>query len=315
MNIAGNIILSGLFLILLIYSAKLVENSFVKFGQMFRINEFFLGFVVLGIITSLPEISIAVFSSDHHPEISVGNLVGASTVILALIIGLSAVKYKLIKFQSSFSAMEILGGIATMFVMVFTLLDGYLGVFEGVLLILSYFAYLVFLNRKMWKLGRQVFYLTLENTSIYKLIVLVIAGIFLLLFSSNQIVNNLEIIVDALGISGTFVGLVLLSIGTNLPEITILLTAKKGSEEELALGNFFGSACVNVGILGLLALLANGVLIADTTALLIGIFFLFFALALFIFFMLSERSLNRTEGILLVTVYVAMIISQIMVAV
>jgi cation:H+ antiporter len=314
MNIAVNILLCGAFLIILIYSAKLVEHSFVEIGKIFRINEFFLGFVVLGIVTSLPEISIAIFSSEHHPEISAGNLIGATTVILTLIIGLTAIKYKVIKFQSSFTAKEIVGGIGTIFVAIFTLVDGYLSYTEGIILFLTYVGYLVFLNQKMWKLGRQVLYLTLD-TSIYKLIIVSIIGAFMLLFSSSQIVNNLEVIVESIGISGTFVGLVLLSIGTNLPEITILLTAKGGSEEELALGNFFGSACVNVGVLGLLGLISNGFQIQDASALILGLFFLFFALILFIFFVLTERTVNKREGMLLVSIYVAMIISQIILVV
>jgi cation:H+ antiporter len=314
MNIAVNILLCGAFLIILIYSAKLVEHSFVEIGKIFRINEFFLGFVVLGIVTSLPEISIAIFSSEHHPEISAGNLIGATTVILTLIIGLTAIKYKVIKFQSSFTAKEIVGGIGTIFVAIFTLVDGYLSYTEGIILFLTYVGYLVFLNQKMWKLGRQVLYLTLD-TSIYKLIIVSIIGAFMLLFSSSQIVNNLEVIVESIGISGTFVGLVLLSIGTNLPEITILLTAKGGSEEELALGNFFGSACVNVGVLGLLGLISNGFQIQDASALILGLFFLFFALILFIFFVLTERTINKREGMLLVSIYVAMIISQIILVV
>jgi cation:H+ antiporter len=311
MNIVTNILLSGVFLMILIYSAKIVEHSFVQFGKMYRINEFFLGFVVLGVVTTLPEISIAIFSSEHHPELSAGNLIGATTVILTFIIGLSAIKYKVLKFQSSFTAKEIIGGIGTIFFMIFALLDGYLSYVEGGLLILAYVSYLVFLNRKMWKLGRQVLYLSLDETPIYRLILMALIGIAALLFSSSQIVNNLEVIVDSLGISGTFVGLVLLSIGTNLPEVTILLTAKGNSEEELALGNFFGSACVNVGVLGLLGIMANGFAIADLSTLLLGLFFLFFALVLFIVFMLSDRSLNKREGILLVSVYVAMIVSQI----
>jgi cation:H+ antiporter len=233
---------------------------------------------------------------------------------LTLIIGLTAIKYKVIKFQSSFTAKEIVGGIGTIFVAIFTLVDSYLSYTEGIILFLTYVGYLVFLNQKMWKLGRQVLYLTLD-TSIYKLIIVSIIGAFMLLFSSSQIVNNLEVIVESIGISGTFVGLVLLSIGTNLPEITILLTAKGGSEEELALGNFFGSACVNVGVLGLLGLISNGFQIQDASALILGLFFLFFALILFIFFVLTERTINKREGMLLVSIYVAMIISQIILVV
>ena len=129
----------------------------------------------------------------------------------------------------------------------------------------------------------------------------------------SQIVQNLESIVDGFGISGTFVGLVLLSLGTNLPELTILFTAKAGEEESLALGNFFGSACINVGILGTLAIISDGVLLSDITTLTIGLFFLFFALLMFVVFSLSERSLNRREGVLMVSVYAAMLISQIIV--
>ncbi len=309
----ANILLSFVFLGILIFSAKLVESAFVELGRTFRINEFFLGFVVLGLITSLPEISIAIFSSEHHPEISAGNLIGATTIILTLVIGLSAIKYKKIAFEKDFSTRESLGGIFIISLGLLALVDRNLAVYEGIGLILAYLGYVILINRKMWTTGRKVFFLTLDNSSMYKSIILVVVGIFLLLFSSNQIVNNLEAIVDGFGISGTFVGLVLLSLGTNLPELTILFTAKPGEEESLALGNFFGSACINVAILGTLAIISNGVLLTDITTLTIGLFFLFFALIMFVVFSLSERNLSRREGVLMVSIYVAMVISQIIV--
>ncbi len=308
-----NIILALVSLGVLVYSAKLVEVAFVHLGRVFRINEFFLGFVVLAVVTSLPEISIAIFSSDHHPEISVGNLIGATTVILTLIIGLSAVKYGRVPFDKQFSAKEALGGVFIILLAVTALIDRNLAIFEGIILLTGYFTYVAIINRKMWTQGRQVFFLTLDNTSIYRNMFWVLLGIFLLLFSSSQIVSNLEIIVEGFGISGTFVGMILLSLGTNLPELTILMTANGNDEQNLALGNFFGSACINVAILGTLAVMANGVLVTDAVTLLIGIFFLVFALILFVFFSLSERSLDKKEGILLVAVYVAMVISQIIV--
>ncbi len=231
----ANILLSLLFLGVLIFAAKLVESAFVDLGRLFRINEFFLGFVVLGLITSLPEISIAIFSSEHHPEISVGNLIGATTIILTLIIGLSAVKYKRIPFEKDFSTRESLGGIFIILLAVLALADRNLAVYEGIGLVLVYLGYIILLNRKIWTTESRMFFLRLDNSSLYKSIISVVVGIFLLLFSSSQIVQNLESIVDGFGISGTFVGLVLLSLGTNLPD---RLTVGRRSLKALILVRF-----------------------------------------------------------------------------
>lgn len=306
------ILLIGL-IIVLVLSAKLVEGAFVHIANKFRINEFILGFFILAIITSLPEISIALVSSNESPELSVGNLIGATIVILTLVIGLSAIKYKGIEFKGRFSEKEVLLGLFTLFLMVAVLYDSSLNVFESILLLTSYSVFIYYIYRKFSKKAPVSFFLVLDNTRPIKLFLTGLVGIVGIIISSSYIVSTAGDIASLLGISETLIGILMLAVGTNLPEITILLTSKQAEEQELAVGNFFGSACVNVAILGLLGITSRGFQIDGFLSIVSGGVILIFAIFLFLVFSWSGKKLSRTEGFLLIAVYLAFLITELLI--
>jgi len=307
------LILIGLiffFLLLLVKSAELVEGAFVFLARKIHISEFFIGFVVLSIVTSLPEISIAILSSQEVPELAIGNLIGATTVLLTLVIGLSAVKYGKLEFKGKFSEKEVLIGIAIIASMIVVLLDRFISVAEGFLLLGSYGAYIIYLNQK-FNYNNLKKHLSLNVKKLYRSIGSAGIGIVLLLISSSMIVRFASQLATILDIPPAIIGILLLAIGTNLPELTILFISKntKG-DEALALGNFFGSACVNPGILGLLAILAGGVRISNFVALVPAIAILCCTIILFGIATWTGRKVTRLEGLLLISLYLALIISE-----
>lgn len=296
----------------LVTSARIIETSFVEFAHKFKINEFFLGFVVLGLVTSLPEISVAIFSSSKNPELSTGNLIGATTVILTLIIGISAIKYRNLSFESKFAEKEVIFGIFVLSAMVLAVIDQRLVLIEGIILLAAYCAYIFYLNRKLNSKKDKVFFLNISTKKTSNVLLRIIIGIVVLLISSSYAVDLSQQLALSLGVSESFVGIILLAIGTNLPEITILLTSKTAEQENLALGNFFGSACVNTGVLGMLAILSNGFELQDFPSIIIGIVILVFALVLFAIFSWTGRKIDRVEGILLITLYIALLLAELL---
>jgi cation:H+ antiporter len=308
-----SLLLLGVFVALLVTSAKLVESSFSRIASKFRINEFILGFFVLAIITSLPEISIALASSHVVPELSLGNLIGATIVLLTLVLGISAIKYKGIEFKGKFSEKEVLIGIITILLMVAVVLDGYLSIFDGLILLGAYSAFIYYLYKRFSGAEKTNLFVDLDNSKPIKYFLLGLVGAVGIIVSSFYVVQTSVDIAEMLGISNTLIGILLLAVGTNLPEITILLTSKKDGEVDLAIGGLFGSACVNVAILGLLALTSGGFSVEDMLSLASGLVLLVFSSILLLFLSWTGKKLTRAEGFLLVAAYIAFVTTEIII--
>lgn len=298
-------------LIILVSSARIIEKSFIHIAHKIKVNEFFLGFAVLAIITTLPEISIVLFSSRTNPELSLGNLYGGTIIMLTLIIGISAIKFKNIKFGGGFAEGEVLLGVIVLASSIIPVLDNNFSILEGILGVLIYILYIIFLYFIFKRRTPPRLYTFIDTMKPTKLIVLAVIGMFGLMISSALTVVTAENIANILDVSDIFIGLFVLGLGTNLPEITIMITSRSNEEQNLALGNFFGSACVNVGVLGMLAILAGGFNITGISSLLISLTILIIALFLFSVFSWTGRKLDRTEGAILVALFIALVIAEI----
>jgi len=101
------------------------------------------------------------------------------------------------------------------------------------------------------------------------------------------------------------VGVVLLAIGTSLPELVVIVVAAKRGEHQLALGNVIGSNLFNtlavVGIAGSIHPLQVGPEILYRDCLLMGL--LTFALFFVGFGVAGQRRINRVEGFVLLLIY------------
>ena len=107
----------------------------------------------------------------------------------------------------------------------------------------------------------------------------------------------------AFGMSTVVFGLVMVSLGTTLPELTLAVGAAAKKEVALIMGNLFGSIVANATlIVGLLALIspfetdnmANYSLVNMAFVVVFGLFWLFTS---------TKRRLDRFEGLILVGVF------------
>lgn len=294
----------------LIKSSQMVESTFVLIARKSRISEFIIGFVVLGVVTSLPEISIAVASSQNVPELSIGNMVGASAVLLTLIIGINAIKFKNIAFKGKFAEKELLIGIFSVFLMLLSIIDRYISVVEGLFMLLTYVTFVIYLNYKFSR-KLDIKQSMVNVMRVYNSVGMAILGIIILVISSIFIVKAASSLAHNLQISPALVGVFLLGLGTNIPELTILLTSKiRKTEQQLTVGNELGSLFLNPGTVGLLAVLSGGAHIHDLASLAPALVVCMIALIFFTIFSYTGRSLSRIEGIILVAIFASLIITE-----
>jgi len=267
----------GILFYLLSKSAGVVVDSIRKIGHMFHIPIIFLGFI-LGFLTSLPELSVAVSASAKNlSDLSLGNLLGGIVVLFGLILGVSIFFSRPISTDGRYKT--ILPIVGYSFLPFLLGLNGEISFFEGIFLIVAYFVLVIFLFEEMGH--KEITKPITHHHSLAKQIIFTIIGIVSLLFISNLIIRLTETILESYNVSPLFIGLLLFSLGTNLPEIAVAFRSIKKHVPELPLASIFGSAIANPLIIGILSIInpipiertgAYAILTVSTGVLLIFIF-------------------------------------------
>lgn len=76
--------------------------------------------------------------------------------------------------------------------------------------------------------------------------VLLIVGLFLLVYGANRLVYGAAGISHSLGVPPLIIGMTIVGIGTSLPELIISITAALNGKIDMALGNVLGSNIANI---------------------------------------------------------------------
>ena len=295
----------------LIKAADYIEESFVYFAKKFEISEFFVGFIILATVSSLPEMAIAINSANKDvPELSVGNLLGAGVIMLTLVIGLSAVRFKNVHFKGRFRRTEMTLGVLAILLGVGVLVDRKLTPLEGVICLGVYILFLLHVQRRFREKKREEMVIRMSSKKITFLLTRALTGIVLLLISSTLAVEGVILLGEEAHINESLIGLFVLALGTNTPELTMLLRARNIDQTKLAIGNFLGSAIFNTATLGLLAILSGGFVITNFISLVPVMVLIVFASSLFLAFSWTGQELTIKEGYILVGAYLSLIIAQ-----
>ena len=79
-------LLMGLFLV--VKGADILISSAVAIGKRYGVSDFFIGLIVIGFGTSLPELLVSIDAIiKKSPEISIGNVIGSNISNILLVLG------------------------------------------------------------------------------------------------------------------------------------------------------------------------------------------------------------------------------------
>jgi len=280
-------------------SAEVLVRNVSYLARALQVKLFALG-IILGLATSLPETSVGINASlEGLASISVGNLFGGVIVILGLILGASLLFGKAIDTDSRLSL--ILPQVGIIFIPIILGLDGRFGLFDCLVMILSYFLLVAYLYRShhSFNPGRLA---VLDRNRVVRALFLSLLGIAAILLLSHFIIGLSEQLLAASSLSKLSLGVLVFSLGTNLPEIIIAITSWRRKAAELSLSHLLSSAFTNVLILGVLSVAQPIVFTVGAAYYLIS-FFLAVILLLFLVFYRSRGRLERFEGGILLACY------------
>lgn len=304
--IAMNIVWFLFGLVLLAGGAIYLIKSLTKIGIFLKLSPFIIGFFVLALGTSIPELFIAVTSAVNKSSvIALGNVLGANIVNLTLALGLAGLIANGVQTSSKTINRDTWIMFALVVVPIFLLgIDGVLGRIDGAILILMFIIYTVFLIKTGNMAGEFKEKVSGRAFSISLFVGLVCFAF--LYFGASLAVEYSEILANDLGIPSLIIGLVILGIGTALPEIIASVKAAKEGLGDLAVGDVIGSVAVNSSlVLGVAALIypiaVDFLLFSVSAAFLIIISFLFITF-------LGKGGISRKEAAALVMFHLFFVI-------
>ena len=235
-------------LILLVGGGELLVQSGVALAHKLRLSPLIVGIVLMGVGTSLPELSAslsAILSNPPNPGIAFGNIIGSNISNVLFILGLSALIHPIHINRENFrrDGMFILISVIMLgIIMAFGHLDSILGTF----LLLFIMEYFFICHDKQEQQKQDVGHHVKLSKHTWVLMLLSVLGIMLIVYGADLLVDTASKIADTFGISKSVMGLTLIAFGTSLPEVTVSTVAAIHKQSAIAFGNVVGSNISNV---------------------------------------------------------------------
>lgn len=294
------------------FGAGLIVTSVEKFSKKLKVSSFAISFFLLGLLTSIPELAVGLTAiSEHKAEIFVGNLLGGITIIFLLIIPLLAVLGNGVKLSNHLNNTNIIVALVVIALPSLLILDKRVTNLEGVVMIIAYLVLFYFIERR-----KGVF--DVEESEILEVksyslidIIKILVGVIIIFIFSGIAVDKTIYFSELLNISPFYMSLILLSLGTNVPEFSLAVRSVISGKKDVAMGDYIGSAAVNTLLFGVFTLLHSGEVITGTNFI-VTFIFIIAGTSLFYYFSYLKQSITRKEGIVLLVLYIAFIVLEVL---
>lgn len=298
--------------IVLARASVLLVETLTKIALKLKMSEFLVGFMLMAVATSLPELLVGVVSAiEREPLFSLGNVIGSNIANLTIVLGLTALIAKGVRVQSHVRNREIFYMNLCAISPLILLLDGSLSRVEGAILLMIFVFYisnLVFRSKeypKIIKDHRKTISLPLQFLFLG-------TGVAALLVSAEVLIHSGIVIAAALGIPTILIGIFVLALGTSLPELSFEISAATKRRGAMVMGDIMGSVVANATlVLGTTAMIhpitpeRPDILMTSAGALII-------TLLIFTFFIRSGYRISTKEGLALVLGYLVFVVATLL---
>jgi len=318
--------LVGLFISagVLIWSARWTIDVFDALVIKLKVKRLAMAAVLVALSTSLPELFVAITASLGGVGIvSVGNVMGSNVANLGLVVGLAVVVGGPVAVIGNYLKYEFIAAMSAGLAPLVLLLDGDLTRRDGVLLLVMYALYVrnvviagehkSLAEKGVRRKGIIAKLMLWHRNNIDKLLARFLIGLGILIMAAEGVVRFSTLLAADWGVSLLFVGLLIVGVGTSLPELVLEIVAVKRKEVALMFGNILGSTVVNSSlVLGVTAVISPVKLVSLSGFWIAGVSFIL----IFIIFWcltLSKRRLDRWEGLLLLGIYAGYVLLELFV--
>lgn len=233
---------------------ELFVRGLVSLAEWVRVPARVIGVSVAAFATSSPELTVAVnAASEGRPDIALGDALGSNIVNVAVVAGVVlAMGGVAARDLSGRDAAVALAAAGLVFML---LLDGGLSRRDGFVLLLVFVGWIVSTIDKA--LATREESEAVDAPSAMLPVAYSLVGLAILIIAGRLLVTGATGVGKDLGISTFVVGVVLVSIGTSLPELATGVISKLRGHEDLGLGAVLGSNIFNMTFIVAIAALIS----------------------------------------------------------
>ena len=298
-------------IVVIVKGSDMLVDGCVNLAKFLRVPTLVIGLTVVAIATGVPEIAISITSSIKGSNgLLLGNLLGSNMFNILFILGLIAlIKPLLVKREIIIK--NYLFALLSCFVLFVISYDVYFGDeaynvitrSEGILLlcfagIFLYSTILGVMDENRLKIEKGKF--TAKDA------VCILIGILMVAISAEVIVNSSINISKWFGISENLIGLTVIAVGTNLPELVTSVVAVRKGEIDMAIGNLVGTNIYNIFLILGIAATINPIAISPSSFM--DIIILAITSIIVYIFIQHKKDISKMEGILMIGLYIVYIV-------
>lgn len=307
-SIAIPIVLFFLGFYILIKGANILIRGASSIANILGLSPWFIGMVIVGIGTSIPEFSINVASVFNGNNIGLATIIGSNTFNILFILGISALFVPLV-FRREWIVRDLPINMLAVLVAAAAILLPFFGDtelhgisrLEGAVLTVLLFVWIFFMLRRKSTLSGDGDVQAFSWTTSLVFIIVGLVGVF---FGGKWVIDGAAVMADLIGVSSSLVGFTVVAIGTSMPELAVSVVATFKRQTSIAIGNVIGSNIFDfLGILGITALIRP---VSVVDKLQFDIFATFLATLLLFaaaYFIGKRFTIGRVEGVVFVLCY------------
>lgn len=301
--------------VLLILSTRFAVNAFEKLVVKLKIDGLVLAAVMVALSTSLPELFVGIAAAlEGTPEISLGNVLGSNVANVSLIIGGASLIAGSVSVVGEFMKREFMAAFLAGILPLILMVDGRLSRLDGVLLLLAYAFYIrdvviagkhkSLAERGSKKHGLLTRLEWIHSNHVDGWAVKLMFGLAGVIVGADLLVRFASSLAGDLGVPAFLIGVLVVSVGTSLPELVLETQAIKKKNIALVFGDLLGSTVANSTLIIGVTSLIHPVEIVNVPKLLVagGTFIVVFSL--FWAFSMTKKKLDRWEALVLLGLYV-----------
>ncbi len=301
--------------VILIKGAEFFVDGASSLAKKFNIPSFIIGLTICALGTSAPELAVSITAATTGSNsLAIGNVLGSNFFNLMVVLGVCSiitpipVTKTLLKrdYPVSIAAMALLS--------VFLMSDANVSRIEAGILFSCLVGYIIWTIVDTKKHPEDVADDDDEKEFVaWKVALWIIGGAVAIVLGGDLVVESAKYLGSSIGMSEKLIGFTICAIGTSLPELVTSITAAKKGENDMAMGNVIGSNIFNIlcilGISGLISPIAIGDANLNATLIDCGINMGVCILAYI--FCITDKKVERWEGGVLVSIYLAYMVYNI----
>ena len=261
-------------LVILCVGGYAIVSGGVTLARKLRISSMIIGLTVVAYGTSTPELAAALLAAfNSHTELILGNIVGSNISNVGLVIGVSAVFAPLLMSRVTVTKwVPIMIGVSLL--VIGMSVDGEISQIDGLILIAALIGFTIYTIKSVKKqsvtdvkaianVEGELFLSRFRIETYPKALGLVGIGIILLFFGGHFTVDGAVAIAESVGVSQLVIGVVVVGIGTSLPELITSVIAIAKKQTDIGIGNIVGSNIYNILLILGVASTIVGIPISD----------------------------------------------------